>query len=297
MKKDKNQFRRFISGLILFYFVIQFIIRFSQNNKSDGSIYEETYLEETTVPKSLLQVLYADDLTLPSDSINFLHQRSWGTAGLGRSEMSYSMNLRSAKTESVYKKREVKAEVNRVYNSNNDYAALFRTIYGELYKHKPIALSHIADSLKALAIRDGLDKVSFANLIVSYVQDLPYWFIVSGNNCGTGKYTGYPCLENIPFGVLSPQEVGFSAFGDCDSKALYAYSLLRLLGFEPIIVVSREYEHAMLAINLPISGDYIMYNRKAFYFWEVTNTGWQAGMLPPSCSNKNYWKIALTYEY
>jgi hypothetical protein len=62
-------------------------------------------------------------------------------------------------------------------------------------------------------------------------------------------------------------------------------------------MISNEYRHAMIAIDLPASGDHIIHKGKKFYFWETTNTGWLPGMLPPDTNNIAYWKITLDHEY
>ena len=74
---------------------------------------------------------------------------------------------------------------------------------------------------------------------------------------------------------------------------MHFYVILEHMGYDPMIVVSDEYAHAMLALNLPAQGDYIRYAGKKYYFWETTATGWGIGMLPPESNNKEYWKKAL----
>ena len=81
--------------------------------------------------------------------------------------------------------------------------------------------------------------------------------------------------------------------GDCDTRAVILYELLNRMGYETIIVVSREYGHAMIAVDLPIIGDHIEYKGRHYYFWETTAKGWKAGMLPPSYPQIPYWKVAL----
>jgi hypothetical protein len=183
------------------------------------------------------------------------------------------------------------------FSGTANYELVWQKIYGELYRYQPEALTQIGDSLKNIMVAQSLNKLDYARLIVTLVQQMPYWYVVSEASCNHDPYYDFPCISQIPFGLLTPQETAALARGDCDSKALLLYNLFRYLGFKPLIMVSKQYAHAMLAIDVPATGEFVYYNGNKFYFWEVTAEGWDAGMLPPNVSNINYWQIALSYEY
>jgi len=153
----------------------------------------------------------------------------------------------------------------------------------------------IVDSLSFIAGQKQLSRVELAQMVVTFVQDIPYSYILD-KDCATYQTNGKPCIGNIALGILSPYEFLHSLYGDCDTRAVLIYAILDELGFDPMIVVSNQYAHAMLALHLPSSGDHLRHRGKNYYFWETTAEGWLLGMLPPTTNNVNYWKIALVNE-
>lgn len=250
--------------------------------------------DDSKLSVSALDSLFIQELS-ESDKSKFIsHDRCWVPQRSVSSEycMSYQMNLYNTKLESKFKNQ----SLNVHYTENRD-VEYWQKIYGELNKHSSTGTTHIKDSLLGIARSFQLSKRELANLVVGFVQDMPYWYILENNSCNEGKYKEKPCISGVKYGLLAPQETAYVAFGDCDSKSLLLYTLLKQLDFNPIIVTSREYRHAMLALDIPTDGDFILHDGKRFYFWETTQVGWQLGMLPPSCSNIDYWDIALSYEY
>lgn len=254
--------------------------------------------ENTMSQQELIDALIFSGDTLPPASVNIENSGCWNPPGLYDEYcMAYGMNLRRSKASSLYKKNEVSSAALANMLSASDRAAYWTTVYGLCYRNDQKEVSHIADSLRNIAIKADMDRVGLAGLVVGFVQDLPYWLIFRNTSCEEGNPEGKPCMTGIPHGLLSPMETAYLALGDCDSRALLLYCLFKHLGFEPLIITSNEYAHAMLALNIPSAGEYLLHHGRRFYFWETTATGWQAGMLPPSCSNKKYWEIALSYEY
>ncbi|MCB0481583.1 MAG: hypothetical protein KDC83_09130 [Flavobacteriales bacterium] len=231
---------------------------------------------------------------VPSQFEHVTHNRCWEKPDNSDEVcLEYSMNLLETTKESKYKTQNLNVQ----YDSKRDLD-YWEEIYGNLYRNNPEGIAHIVDSLSKIATKEFYSPEQLAKLVVSFIQDLPYWYILDERrSCDEEKYAEKPCVSGIKYGLLSPLETAYTAFGDCDSKALLLYCILRQLNFEPIIVTSNQYHHAMIAINLISDGDFIMHRGKRFYFWETTMSGWQLGMLPPPYSNKNYWNVALSYEY
>lgn len=245
--------------------------------ESEGFIEEEPYVgcEEYSITDSL-------DLA----EITRVHKRSWNKYNFD-SIYCLSYSLSSTYTELSNSFR------NKLYTLERNYENYWRNIYYELYEHDKEMISFLQDSLQEIAHRNSLSKNEFANLIVSFVQDIPYNYVKTGP-C---DQTDHPCRGNEKFGILSPVEFLFSLSGDCDTRSVLLYSILKHFGYHPLIMISNEYRHAMIAIDLPASGDHIIHKGKKFYFWETTNTGWLPGMLPPDVNNIAYWKITLDHEY
>lgn len=176
-----------------------------------------------------------------------------------------------------------------------EYDYLWGRVYEVLVQDSGDEINYLADSLRTIAQRKEMNTLELAELVVSFVQDIPYSYVIGGD-CETYETDGKPCLGNIPFGIISPYEFLHTQYGDCDTRAVLIYVLLEYLGYTPAIVVSDEYRHAMLALNLPATGDFLEHRGERYYFWETTSTGWPLGILPPNSNNVKYWKIALAHE-
>ncbi len=216
------------------------------------------------------------------------HFRNWQ---LLQTNKQFCANYHSF--ESISQQRGV--ERNEIASAGLDYNNYWGSVYQHLVNQNKPYIRFIADSLQRISVNEKFDRTEFASLVVSFVQDIPYSYVM-GNDCDSVKKSKHPCVGNMAFGILSPYEFLHTLYGDCDTRAVLLYALLEDLGFRPMIVVSNEYGHAMLALDIPSAGQFIMHKRDKFYFWETTATGWTAGMLPPDMNNINYWKIALVNE-
>lgn len=184
---------------------------------------------------------------------------------------------------------------NNVVYQLEDYENFWGVVYQNLVNESRNQLSFIADSLQEISIERALSKPELAELLVTFIQDIPYSFVL-GENCSEAETNGKKCIGNIPLGILSPYGFLHTLYGDCDTRAVLLFVILEELGFDPMIVISNEYAHAMLALNIPSTGEYLEHQGKNYYFWETTSKGWPIGMLPPSMNNVDYWKIALVHE-
>ena len=130
-------------------------------------------------------------------------------------------------------------------------------------------------------------------MIVAFVQDIPYQYVLSD---GCQNKVG-ECNPYVSWGIYSPVEFMHHLKGDCDTRTVLLYTLLKNFGFDPLIINSKEYRHSMLALDLPSAGDDFLYKGRRYAYWETTNIGWMPGMLPPEMNNEAYWAVALDYEY
>ncbi len=213
------------------------------------------------------------------------HQREWSYGDHSRSFCSQYHTI-EALSEAGGSKR------NGMLQEYGSYEDIWGTVYKNLVIESKSNLNFLVDSLTVLGKRRNLSRPELAEMIVSFVQDIPYSYILGGD-CESFETKGKPCLGNMAFGILSPYEFVHSLYGDCDTRAVLIYTLLEEMQFDPMIVVSDEYAHAMLALNIPAEGDHLTYQGNNYYFWETTADGWPLGMLPPTTNNVNYWKVAL----
>ena len=147
-----------------------------------------------------------------------------------------------------------------------------------------------------------LNPVEYANMIVSMVQGIPYYVIIS-NTCNPFSYqdpflrdllSTSPCEPNVKHGIKAPAEFLMNLKGDCDTRTLFLYGLLKQEGYDVVIFGSEKYKHSVLGINLPIlAPNYKWVNNTKYYLWETTNTGFKPGYIQPTMSNTSFWNLNL----
>ncbi|MEP2025644.1 MAG: hypothetical protein ABJH98_04775 [Reichenbachiella sp.] len=216
------------------------------------------------------------------------HQRNWEDLKYRADYcVSYEVDNSSNQKASLFKKR-----------MNDPKAHSYHEFWGMVYKQLADTDSNqilsIVDSLDQMAKNDSLDYTSFAHAVVKMVQDIPYQYIISGS-C-TSEHSDYPCYSNQRYGITSPVEFLYTLKGDCDSRTVLIYTILRHFDYDPVVLISKEYRHSMLALNIAAAGEHLMIAGKKYYFWETTATGWEPGIIPPGMENKKYWNIALKHE-
>lgn len=148
-----------------------------------------------------------------------------------------------------------------------------------------------------------LSNVKFAELLVSFVQDIPYAVILP-DDCNPNLYDDkfiqdYLNSENArcdgfeKFGINSPVEFMSNLYGDCDTRTLLLYTILAHYGFDVALFSSEYYSHSIIGVNLPINGITYKYGNQRYVLWETTAPNIRAGVLPKEISNINYWRISL----
>ena len=157
---------------------------------------------------------------------------------------------------------------------------------------------HLFDSLKKA---DRMDTVKFANMLVSFVQDIPYSSVTDGA-CGgssdgglSNSAAGTPtqCIGGIPFGVQSPVEFMANFQGDCDTRTLFLFTVFDHYHYPVAIVNSIAYKHSLLGIKLPFDGSAKELGPDRYVLWETTSAGFPAGRISPQIDHMDYWDFAL----
>jgi len=75
-------------------------------------------------------------------------------------------------------------------------------------------------------------------------------------------------LEGADF--VAPLASAYGAKGDCDSRAMVAAIVLERLGVDAILMVSRDYSHAMLGVDVPGGGQRFPFGGKDYLVGETT---------------------------
>lgn len=265
--------KKLFRTLVVVFLILVWMVRLYQEQKREEPVADH-------IAVACVEEAYTDSLTLMRT-----HKRAW---------LEYTWNDEfctqySLEHDSVLSAAYFRAN-SKVRNWQND-DDFWREIYKQLYFHDRFAVSALQDSLQRRG--SGLDRDAFARMVVAFVQDIPYNYIMPK---GCEGYDSHPCVPNERYGILSPVEFLYRLQGDCDTRTVLLFTLLANLGYEPLIINSDEYAHSMLALNISASGDYFLYKGKRYAFWETTNTGWLPGMIPPSMNNKNYWNVVLDID-
>jgi hypothetical protein len=182
-----------------------------------------------------------------------------------------------------------------------------RYIYEQLLIAVEFPTAALTESYKTLIEKENLDYMGALNLIISSIQAIPYTLIINENcpftlngvnyiNTCAPIESGQGCCGNVqPFGVYSPMEFLYHEAGDCDTRTVYAFAVLKKLGFD-VAVINGE-EHSMLAVHLPKvpdTGSAHIKDRwgKKYYVWELTGMDWGLGVNPDV--NLHQWEIVLS---
>lgn len=175
-----------------------------------------------------------------------------------------------------------KVRENDVINSGLYKSSINPNTWGELYKN-----IYINDKSKLNLVYPMLDKIwndnnfsrrKFADVVVSFVQHIPYKLLTKNMTA---------------FGLYTPLEFMAKMNGDCDTRTVFLYTVLKRYNYDVVILDSENYLHSMIGLNISSSGRYKSYRGKRYYTWETTNKGWRLGLLPAEQSNINYWQVAF----
>ena len=163
--------------------------------------------------------------------------------------------------------------VNSSLNINSSYFSNWKELYREMYKHDKNKLDLVYPMLNDIWRSYNIDRRQFLDVIVSFVQNIDY------KN------------PDNSLGIYTPVEFMAYYQGDCDTRTVFLYTVLKKYNYDVVILDSEAYKHSMIGINISSSGKYKYYNGKRYYTWETTSAGWKLGMIPPKQSNISYWNI------
>ncbi|QIE59498.1 hypothetical protein G5B37_07965 [Rasiella rasia] len=261
--------------------------------------------------------------------INFLISKDWTAIETDTFNTSEKMVLGSLveneDTISVY-------QSNRIWNDNygnnynttltireQDYLQLYKHLesyttkstvnfWGNLYdyidrKDTP-KLDLVLAAFSEIQTTNNLNQMQFAEMVVSCIQDIPYSFVFE-EDCLPPENYEYNirktleqcpdcCIGGVKFGVQNSLSFLQTLKGDCDSRTVLIYSVLKHFGYDVAILNSVFYRHSILGINLPAAGDYKAYNGKRYVLWETTAKYFKAGELPASFNDVTHWNVVLT---
>ena len=238
----------------------------------------------------------ADSTTNNNQTFDSLitHYSSWQDYNGNFYEGKFWVRKSDFKDSKYYKQNKVPS----AYTEDAYDYMLFALKEKDLYKLD--GLYYLFDSIQN---KKNLSQIKFAEMIVSFIQDIPYTLILS-EACDPDLYNdefskNYLSEENArcegfqKFGINTPVEFMATLNGDCDTRTLLLYTILAHYGYDVAILSSEYYSHSILGVNLPIYGDAYQYRDQRYVLWETTTKNRKPGEISYSYSNLDYWRISL----
>ena len=271
--------------ILALFGIISFLLSYADTDDFDYERDDDNETEYVEIEEDSLQ---------QSDKL-FINQHKWIDFKGNRYEEKFVASLNDYK------------ESNKFLNQleiRQDYY-----FWGNLYKNASDFEKTKMDSIRKMFIDlkpsnniQALKPIDQLNAILTSIQAIPYYLVHEGS-CQQSAYLSVfsrqyhqqnqPCKPNTKYGLSMPSEFIANFKGDCDTRALFLYSILKERGLDVAVLVSEQYGHAILGINIPGKGKYVTKNGKKYLTFETTSKGWKIGQLPPNCSNTRYWKVAL----
>lgn len=205
--------------------------------------------------------------------------------------------------EAVFKVHEEYLERSTAYREGIDSLATWNTVYGSLAAFDDGKLDELLVMYEEIKEENDLNQKEFADMVVTSIQNISYVLVHSrshdevdslwGDFYKEYHQSGEPCLENIKFGVQSPVEFMSNFKGDCDTRALLCYLILKEFGFDVAMLGSDEYGHEVLGISGNYRGSFLKKDGIKYYTWETTAVGYSPGVLPSDRSDMDYWDVDI----
>ncbi|WP_291113648.1 hypothetical protein [Flavobacterium sp. UBA6135] len=230
---------------------------------------------------------------LPKDTL-FKKYRYWKDYDGNEYEGEYTL-LASAIRKSSSNK-------NYLRLSNSNERGYDEMLY-RLKENDKTSLDGVYKLFDSIGDSNKMNQTQFANMVVSFVQDMPYVLILD-NACNANLYSDRfikqylkssesKCVGFQRFGINTPLEFLYSTDGDCDTRTLLLYTIFAHYNYDVAVMSSEQYGHSILGINLPIKGVAYKYQNQRYVLWETTAYNAKPGLLPNEISNLNYWRISL----
>jgi len=197
--------------------------------------------------------------------------------------------------------------------------------YRIMVAHDAPYIRVLANRLRRMALAKELNVSETSRMVVQMVQNIPYTLVhphshpemesrdIQKNSHFIRKYHRNPrhiplskepfggCYANAdPAGVLSPLEFLADFKGDCDTRTVFLYTLLRCMGLKAVVMNGPG--HSMLGLpyapkrpGLP----YLVHQGQKYYFVETTVLKRNSGYCGPEIGEvpRNFraeqWRIVL----
>ncbi|MEP2936207.1 MAG: hypothetical protein ABJM06_12630 [Gilvibacter sp.] len=190
------------------------------------------------------------------------------------------------------------------YTSSSYDQYFWGDLYDFLEQRSNSSLDLLYTTFETIGKERGLNRIEFADMVTSCIQDIPYSLVFENICMSADQYEEKTirdvlrdcpecCVGNKAYGIQAPVEFIATLKGDCDSRTVLIYSILKHFGYDVAILNSDEYRHSILGLNVPASGKFKAHGGKRYYVWETTSKYFNLGQLAPGMENLMYWDIVL----
>lgn len=229
-----------------------------------------------------------------NSTIDYVHHIKWEDF----KDNQYETNLR-VNSDFVLYEQNIKSTLPQI-RSENDYNIILKRLYQESEE----SLYHVFKSLDSIKTNNNINLYDFPQVIVSMVQSIPYYAILDAS-CNPYDYRdetmrdlllNNPCQGYVKFGLKSPSEFLKDIKGDCDSRTLFLFCILKHYNYDVAIFGSKVYKHSMLGISFENPDYNLIYkehNGKKYYLWETTSENFNMGVIPKEINDVQYWNLNL----
>ena len=282
--------RRFFNLFIVVFCVVLCIIFFGNRNSLNLFAFDSKALKDNYVHSDI----YQDDLlkTLEYQDTGRRLYREWKWKSFNGNK--YQMKFY------VLEKHLQNATRNRKNTSAGPEC------WREMYNYDKQFLRSMLDQYRNIIQVNRLTKREAMEMVVSSTQHLAYTYVKPGyDECKQARdvsvkicKTGGCCDGVMPWGVYSPVEYAAFGTGDCDTKSLFALTVLKELNMNFDVamltgMVDNDY-HAILGVfslNPTFRDVFVRDIRtgKKYFGWEMTSEGCYLGQ---KCFNHySQWEI------
>jgi hypothetical protein len=197
----------------------------------------------------------------------------------------------------------------RLHNHINSYkvrssANFWGTLYDYIDRTDTPSLDLVINTFEEIHLSKKLNQMEFAEMVISCIQDIPYSFVFQEACLPADNYEesirtileNCPdcCIGNVMYGIQNPISFLQNLKGDCDTRTVLIYSILKHFNYDVAILNSEFYRHSIIGVNIPATGLYKTYYGKKYVVWETTAKYYTAGQLPYNFNDITHWNVVLT---
>lgn len=220
--------------------------------------------------------------------------RSWQDYEGNKYEGKYQIRLSDYKNSSFYKQN--------LQSNGSDLRSYDKIVYS-LKQNDKNKLNGFYKLFDSIGQSNELNKMQFAEMVVTFVQDIPYALVLQ-EDCNPSLYSdpfirkylsskNADCNSFQKFGINTPIEFLVNLKGDCDTRTLLLYTVLSHYNYDVALMSSEHYSHSILGVNLPFEGLSFKASNQNYVLWETTSPNIKPGVIPNEISNLNNWRISL----